>query len=61
MTTVIAVRAVVDGPDGIRDRHRVGWLPTDGWWCDLHPRTRTCPCRQAVAEVVEQLTPGGPR
>lgn len=48
-TRIVAIRVIVDGPRGVRDRHVVGWLPT-GWFCDQHPGTRTCQCRQLLAE-----------
>jgi hypothetical protein len=50
---VVAVSVTVDGPEGVRSRHRLGWLDDGrGWWCDAHPRTRECECRRALAELV---------
>jgi hypothetical protein len=46
---VVGVKATVG--DGT-DRTTVGFLPSAGWWCELHPRSKSCPHLTAVHQLL---------
>jgi hypothetical protein len=55
---VVAVKVTVG--DG-RDRAVVGWLPSEGWWCDVHGKRRCAHVGDALAWLAREHEGAGMR